>query len=34
MGSVKAYVLDWNAQMNVTPKIDKFAKENIFLGGN
>jgi hypothetical protein len=33
MGLVKTYVLDLNAQMNATPKIDKFAKKCIFLGG-
>ena len=32
-GSLKAYVRDFNTQMNVTPKIDKFAKKCIFLGG-
>jgi hypothetical protein len=31
--SLKAYVRDFNAQMNVTPKMDEFAKRCIFLGG-
>jgi hypothetical protein len=29
---LKAYVLDLNAPMNVTPKMDNFAKKCIFLG--
>ena len=32
-GSLKAYVHDFNAQMNATLKMDKFAKKCIFLGG-
>jgi hypothetical protein len=32
-GSLKAYVRDFNAQMNATPKMDEFAKRCIFLGG-
>jgi hypothetical protein len=32
-GSFKAYVRDFNAQMNATPKMDEFAKRCIFLGG-
>src|ERR1700738_1744885 len=32
-GSLKAYVRDFNAQMNATPKMDEFAKKYIFLGG-
>ena len=32
-GSLKAYVRDFNAQMNATPKMDEFAKKCIFLGG-
>ena len=32
MGSLKAYVLNLNAPMNATPKMDKFAKKCIFLG--
>ena len=32
-GSLKAYVRDFNAQMNVAPKMDEFAKKCIFLGG-
>jgi hypothetical protein len=32
-GSRKAYVRNFNAQMNATPKMDKFAKKCIFLGG-
>ena len=31
--SLKAYVHDFNAQMNATPKMDEFAKKCIFLGG-
>jgi hypothetical protein len=31
-GSFKAYVLDLNAPMNVTPKRDNFAKKCILLG--
>jgi len=31
-GPLKAYVLDLNAQMNATPKMDNFAKKCIFLG--
>ena len=31
-GSLKAYVRDFNAQMNATPKMDEFAKKCIFLG--
>lgn len=30
MGFLKAYVRKFNAQMNATPKIDKFAKKCIF----
>jgi hypothetical protein len=33
IGSLKGYVHVFNAQMNVTPKMDKFAKKRIFLGG-
>ena len=33
IGSLKANVHDFNAQMNATPKIDEFAKKYIFLGG-
>ena len=32
-GSFKAYVCDFNAHMNATPKMDEFAKKCIFLGG-
>ena len=32
-GSLKAYVRNFNAQMNATPKMDEFAKKCIFLGG-
>ena len=32
-GFSKAYVRNFNAQMNVTPKMDEFAKKYIFLGG-
>jgi hypothetical protein len=32
-GSLKAYVHNFNAQMNATPKMDEFAKRCIFLGG-
>jgi hypothetical protein len=32
MGPLKAYVLDLNAPMNATPKMDNFAKKCIFLG--
>jgi hypothetical protein len=32
-GFLKAYVHDFNAQMNATPKMDEFAKRCIFLGG-
>ena len=32
-GSLKAYVRDFNVQMNATPKMDEFAKKCIFLGG-
>ena len=32
IGSLKAYVRDFNAQMNATPKMDEFAKKCIFLG--
>ena len=32
-GSFKAYVRNFNAQMNRTPMMDKFAKKCIFLGG-
>jgi hypothetical protein len=32
-GSLKAYVRDFNAQMNATPKMDEFAKRCIFLSG-
>ena len=32
-GSLKAYVRDFNAQMNATPKMDEFSKKCIFLGG-
>ena len=31
-GLHKAYVFDLNAPMNVTPKMDNFAKKCIFLG--
>jgi hypothetical protein len=31
-GPPKAYVLDLNAPMNATPKMDNFAKKCIFLG--
>ena len=31
--SLKAYVHDFNAQMNATPKMYEFAKKCIFLGG-
>jgi hypothetical protein len=31
--SFKAYVHDFNAQMNAIPKMDEFAKKRIFLGG-
>ena len=31
--SLKAYVCDFNVQMNATPKMDKFAKKCIILGG-
>jgi hypothetical protein len=31
-GPLKAYELDLNAPMNVTPKMDNFAKKCIFLG--
>ena len=31
--SLKAYVCNFNAQMNATPKIDEFAKKCIFLSG-
>ena len=31
-GPLKAYVLNLNAPMNITPKIDNFAKKCIFLG--
>jgi hypothetical protein len=32
MRPLKAYVLDLNAPMIVTPKMDNFAKKCIFLG--
>ena len=32
-GSLKAYLCNFNAQINATPKMDKFAKKCIFLGG-
>ena len=32
-GSLKAYVRDFNAQMNATPKMDEFSKKSIFLAG-
>jgi hypothetical protein len=32
MRPLKAYVLDLNAPMNPTPKMDNFAKKCIFLG--
>ena len=32
-GSLKAYVQDFNAQLNVTSKMNKFTKKCIFLGG-
>ncbi|MGH3053573.1 MAG: hypothetical protein ACRDL7_01175, partial [Gaiellaceae bacterium] len=32
-GSLKAYVRDFNAQMNATSKMDEFSKRCIFLGG-
>ena len=32
-GSLKAYVRDFNTQMNATPKMDEFAKKCIFLSG-
>jgi hypothetical protein len=32
VGLLKAYVLDLNAPMNATPKINNFAKKCIFLG--
>ena len=31
--SFKAYVLDFNTQINATPKIDKFAKKYNFYSG-
>lgn len=31
--SLKAYVRDFNAQMNATPKMDEFPKKCISLGG-
>jgi hypothetical protein len=31
--SFEAYVRNFNAQMNATPKMDEFAKRCIFLGG-
>jgi hypothetical protein len=31
-GPLKAYVLDLNAPMNATPKMDNFAKKFLFLG--
>jgi hypothetical protein len=31
-GLLKAYVLDLNAPMNVTPKMNNFGKKCIFLG--
>jgi hypothetical protein len=31
-GPLKAYVLDLNAPMNATPRMDNFAKKYIFLG--
>jgi hypothetical protein len=31
-GPFKAYVLDLNAPMNATPKMDNFAKKFLFLG--
>ena len=33
IGSFKAYVHNFNTQMNATPKMDEFAKKCIFLGG-
>jgi hypothetical protein len=33
IGSLKAYVLDFNAQMNATPKMDEFSKKSILLDG-
>lgn len=33
MGSLKAFVHDFNVQMNATLRMDEFAKECIFLGG-
>ena len=32
-GSFKAYVQNFNAQMNATPNMDKFSRKCIFLGG-
>jgi len=32
-GSLKAYVRDFNAQMNATPKMHEFSRKCIFLGG-
>jgi hypothetical protein len=31
-GPLRAHVLDLNAPMNATPKMDNFAKKGIFLG--
>jgi hypothetical protein len=33
IGSLKAYVLDFNAERNATSKMDEFSKKCIFLGG-
>ena len=31
--SFKVFIHDFNAQMNATPQIDEFTKNDIFLGG-
>ena len=33
VGSLKAYVCDFNVKMNATPKMNKFSKKCIFLSG-
>lgn len=33
MGSYKAYIYDFNVQINATPKMKKFAKNYIIVGG-
>jgi hypothetical protein len=33
IGSLKAYVRDFNDQMNTTPKMDEFSKKCVFLDG-